>query len=134
MILIDRKDPNKSIQIGVHRRITARREPVILWNIETTEVIWGLYEYKCGDKERFSLFICIKLILIYKSQSRPNKIPDTKNNQPNEKGKNIFQPNLINWSYLYLGKAALTQTNKNRIIVVFKPNQKKPGNILENGI
>ena len=66
------------------------------------------------------------------NQSKPNKRPDINNNHPKEKGKNIFQPNLINWSYLYLGKAALTQIKKKRTTVVFKPNQKKPGTILKS--
>ena len=54
-------------------------------------------------------------------------MPEINKSQPNEKGKKIFQPNLINWSYLYLGKAALTQTKTKRTPVVFKPNQRKPG-------
>lgn len=40
--LYDKNDPNKLMQIGVQRSIIASKEPVILWNIETTEVICGL--------------------------------------------------------------------------------------------
>ena len=77
-------------------------------------------------RERTVFFIYIHKFN-YMSQSKPNKIPEINKSQPSEKGKKIFQPNLINWSYLYLGKAALTQTNTKRTIVVFRPNQINPG-------
>ena len=49
-------------------------------------------------------------------------MPDIKRTQPKDKGKNIFQPKRINWSYLYRGKAARTQINPNKSRVVFTPN------------
>ena len=41
----------------------------------------------------------------------------------NEKliGIKFFQHNFIKWSYLYLGKAALTSRNKNTCILIFNP-------------
>ena len=53
--------------------------------------------------------------------------PATNITQANEKGKNIFQPSLISWSYLYLGKAARTQINPNNNKHVLVPNQKPEG-------
>lgn len=44
-----------------------------------------------------------------------------------DKGKKIFQPNLISWSYLYRGYATRTQINKNNTNTVFNPNHKNPG-------
>ena len=43
------------------------------------------------------------------------------------KGKKIFHPSLISWSYLYLGKVALTQRNTKRIRKTLIKNQKIPG-------
>jgi len=43
------------------------------------------------------------------------------------KGKNIFHPNLISWSYLYLGKVALTHKKINKIKNTFKTNHNNPG-------
>ena len=63
----------------------------------------------------------------YTNQSKPTKIPDIKRTQPKENGKKTFQPRRINWSYLYRGNAARTQTKTNNKIVVFKPNQITPG-------
>ena len=40
--------------------------------------------------------------------SKKTKNPAVSTTQIREKGRNIFQPNLINWSYLYLGVEALT--------------------------
>ncbi len=40
-----------------------------------------------------------------------------------EKGKKIFQPNLISWSYLYLGTIALINANnknKNKILNIIQ--------------
>ena len=54
-------------------------------------------------------------------------IDDIKTTQINVKGKKIFQPNLINWSYLYLGKAALTHINRNSINNTFNTNQSNGG-------
>lgn len=42
-------------------------------------------------------------------------------------GKKTFHPNLIIWSYLYLGRVALSHRNINININVFKANQKNPG-------
>ena len=43
------------------------------------------------------------------------------------KGKKPFQPNLINWSYRYLGNVARAHTNKKRKKVIFRLSQKLPG-------
>ena len=51
----------------------------------------------------------------YTNQSKPTKIPDIKRTQPKENGKKTFQPRRINWSYLYRGNAARTQTKTNQI-------------------
>jgi len=42
-------------------------------------------------------------------------------------GKKTFQPNPINWSYLYLGNAALIHINRITKKQIFNPNQKDPG-------
>ena len=42
-------------------------------------------------------------------------------------GKNIFHPNLIIWSYRYLGKVALNHKNKNMNANVLIANQTNPG-------
>ncbi len=47
-------------------------------------------------------------------------------NQARVKGKKIFQPKRINWSYLKRGKAARTKTNKNITAVIFKEKHKIP--------
>ena len=50
-----------------------------------------------------------------------NKYPEVKTTHINENGKNIFQPNFINWSYLYLGTIALTKAkriNRNNILKI----------------
>ena len=52
---------------------------------------------------------------------------ETKITQANDNGKNIFQPNRINWSYLYLGKVTRTQTKVNKKNNSFIINQKIPG-------
>ena len=44
-----------------------------------------------------------------------------------ENGKKIFQPNLISWSYLYLGVVALIHRNINKINKTFITNQIKWG-------
>lgn len=52
-----------------------------------------------------------------------------------DKGKNPFQPKDINWSYLYLGRAARIQTKSITKIQIFKPNHTGPGkkNKIDNG-
>ena len=56
---------------------------------------------------------------------KKNKKLAVKTTQINESGRKIFQPNLINWSYLYLGTIVLTkENNKNnkkgkRYILIF---------------
>ena len=47
----------------------------------------------------------------------------SKNNTPKDKGNITFQPNHINWSYLYLGKVARTQINANKIKTTLQKNQ-----------
>jgi len=47
--------------------------------------------------------------------------------QAKDNGRKIFQPNLINWSYLYLGKVTRTHTKVNKKNKTFKENQIKPG-------
>ena len=47
--------------------------------------------------------------------------------QINVKGRKIFQPSRISWSYLYLGKVALTHKNTKRIKNTLITNQNIPG-------
>ena len=42
-------------------------------------------------------------------------------------GRKTFHPNLIIWSYLYLGSVALSQRNININTRVLIESQKKPG-------
>ena len=51
--------------------------------------------------------------------SKKTKKPAVSTTQIREKGRNIFQPNLINWSYLYLGVEALTHKKINKIKIIF---------------
>ena len=44
-----------------------------------------------------------------------------------ESGRKIFQPNLINWSYLNLGKVALTQRKTNNRNPTLAKNHIYPG-------
>ena len=44
-------------------------------------------------------------------------------------GRNTFQPNLINWSYLNLGTIAFTIENIKNMINTFNINQKMPSGI-----
>ena len=44
-----------------------------------------------------------------------------------EKGRNTFQPNLISWSYRYLGTMALTKANKKNKSRIFSINHIAPG-------
>ena len=66
-------------------------------------------------------------IVTYGSQLKLTKIPATSITHAKDIGKKTFQPNLINWSYRYLGNAARTHTNKKRKKTVLAPNQKRPG-------
>ena len=59
--------------------------------------------------------------------SKKTKNPAVSTTQIREKGRNIFQPNLINWSYLYLGVEALTHKKINKIKMIFMMNQITPG-------
>ena len=45
------------------------------------------------------------------ANSKKNKIVDVTITAANDRGKNTFQPSLINWSYLYLGTNAFTIAN-----------------------
>ena len=56
-----------------------------------------------------------------------NKRKWLKNKRQIDNGIIIFQDNDINWSYLYLGKVALTQINKNTIKINLLKNQNQPG-------
>ena len=47
--------------------------------------------------------------------------------QNNVIGKNTFHPSLMIWSYLYLGKVALSHKKINTNIIVFKDNHTNPG-------
>ena len=66
-------------------------------------------------------------IFIDYNQLKLIKILEVYKNQLIVKGSNTFQPNLINWSYLYLGKIALATTNKITKKQIFKLIQKEPG-------
>lgn len=44
----------------------------------------------------------------------PKNTLDIKITNPKDNGKKIFQPNLISWSYLYLGKVVRTHTKENK--------------------
>lgn len=70
--------------------------------------------------------------LNYTNILKLNKILEIKIIQANDNGKKIFQPNLINWSYLYLGKVTLTQTKLNKNNTSFNENQTIPGIIVKN--
>ena len=59
--------------------------------------------------------------------SKKTKKPAVSTTQIREKGRNIFQPNRINWSYLYLGVEALTHKKINKIKMIFMMNQITPG-------
>ena len=68
--------------------------------------------------------------MIIKENSKDVKNTNTEavtKTQNRDKGKNIFHPNLINWSYLNLGNVALTHKNINNNIPTFIKNHKKPG-------
>jgi Holliday junction resolvase RusA-like endonuclease len=69
----------------------------------------------------------MKEMLPYGSQLKLTRIPETKTTHAKDIGRKIFQPSRINWSYLYLGKAARTQTKRNKKQTVFNPNQNNPG-------
>ena len=56
------------------------------------------------------------------------------NKNPNEIGKKIFQPNLINWSYLYLGNVPRTKINRKMQNNVLIPNQNTPGKMFNGQI
>ena len=56
---------------------------------------------------------------------KKTKKPAVSTTQIREKGRNIFQPNLINWSYLYLGVEALTHKKINKIKIFHKILSKK---------
>ena len=49
-------------------------------------------------------------------------------------GRKTFQPNFINWSYLYLGTVAFTNANKINNNNIFKINQIGPGTRLNGKI
>ena len=59
--------------------------------------------------------------------SKKTKKPAVSTTQIREKGRNIFQPNLINWSYLYLGVEALTHKKTNNKVITLIKNQIYPG-------
>jgi len=53
------------------------------------------------------------------------------NKYPKDKGRKLFQPIYINWSYLYLGKVALVTMKKITPIMIFRLNHKLSGNIFK---
>ena len=71
-------------------------------------------------KLSFYFIICIKQLKLI-------KILDNINRKANDIGKKTFQPNLINWSYLYLGNVPLIKINKNIKNNVFNANHTVPG-------
>ena len=78
-------------------------------------------------KLSFYFIICIKQLKLI-------KILDSINKNPKDTGKKTFQPSLINWSYLYLGKVPLTNMNKKIKNKVFNANQIVPGIIFKGHI
>ena len=68
------------------------------------------------------------------NKSKYSKKLDVKTTQDNDKGRNIFQPNFINWSYLYLGTIALTNEKRINNISIFKIIHIGPGIILKGNI
>lgn len=66
-------------------------------------------------------------IEVYGKRSKVIKIDDTKMTHANDSGRNTFHPSRINWSYLYLGKAARIQTKRNNHTIILIPNQKVGG-------
>ena len=50
-----------------------------------------------------------------------------KTTHKSDKGRKTFQPNLISWSYLNLGRVALTHKNINKRMLTLRKNQTKPG-------
>jgi hypothetical protein len=49
--------------------------------------------------------------------------PEKKTRYPSVRGKNVFQPIDINWSYRNRGKLALIKIKKKQNVVVFIENQ-----------
>ena len=62
--------------------------------------------------------------------SKKNKKLAVKTTQIKEKGRKIFQPNLINWSKRYLGTTAFINENKIKRTKILNIIQKAPGNRL----
>ena len=61
------------------------------------------------------------------SLSKKNKKLAVSTTQIKEKGKNTFQPNLINWSYRYLGTIDLTNAKSKKRNKILNIIQKTPG-------
>ena len=71
------------------------------------------------------------ILLIYTyyfgNKSKYTRKPEVTTTQKSEKGRKTFHPNLISWSYLYLGNVPLTQINKKSINTTFVVNHITPG-------
>ena len=63
--------------------------------------------------------------------SKKNKKLAVKITHNNEKGRKIFQPNLINWSNLYRGTIDFSKENKIKRKRILNIIQKAPGNKLK---
>ena len=50
---------------------------------------------------------------------------------PKDKGRKLFQPIYISWSYLYLGRVALVTIKKTTPIISFKLNHKLLGKLFK---
>jgi hypothetical protein len=80
--------------------------------------------------ERSKDFLSLKAVLMgdYTLIVSKHSAKEAANRKPARlKGKNPFHPNLINWSYRYLGNVARAHTNKKRKKVIFRLSQKLPG-------
>ena len=64
------------------------------------------------------------------NKSKYNKKLAVKTTYIKEKGRKIFHPSFINWSYLYLGTVALTKANKINKSKILNISHKGPGIIL----
>ena len=54
-------------------------------------------------------------------------MPTVSSKYPSDNGRKDFQPICINWSYLYLGNAALVKIKNITPITILRESQKLPG-------
>ena len=69
--------------------------------------------------------IWMLLIIYFHINWKVIKTEEINITKPKDNGKKTFHPKAINWSYLYRGKDARTQTNKNNIPIILKEKKLK---------